>query len=385
MKSFLLIALSVQFILINGYGQRLPCSSTDIAVATTFDTTQTRGLADNYYLWDPGQKISVKFLTGSPALQHKIELIAREWERYANIHFSFVQAGNSNARINLDDKGGHNSLIGTLANSVSQNQKTMNFDTTDFTDQSIHRIVLHEFGHLLGLLHEHFSPLAGISWNKQAVYNDLYKTNGWDTATVNANIFQTYALSYTNGTLYDKQSIMHYPILATWTTNQYSVDWNDSPSTGDKRLIAALYPFVGNRPRRVPRIQISPIQRVEILNSPSKNGLAIYPRFSLATADREGIVIFVVFFYNADGTPIVMESDKYSVNNQVATFKTATLPPKLHLQSNSNVHNFELFIPYSAFPRESTHVQAKFTAYLWDNHQLKLLSSSSLIPCNLLK
>jgi hypothetical protein len=70
------------------------------------DTTNARGLADNYYLWDNGKTIYIKFLSGSKAMQDKVKSIVKEWERYANLKFEFVTVGASNIRINLDNKGG---------------------------------------------------------------------------------------------------------------------------------------------------------------------------------------------------------------------------------------------------------------------------------------
>lgn len=378
--SIMLVALLISS---STYSQQFSCSSKMPELRTSFDTTETRGLADNYYLWENGQKIYIKFLSGSVQIQNKIKQIVKEWERYSNITFSFINTGNSNIRINLDSKGGHNSLIGTLSNSVSQDKKTMNFDTTDFTDESIKRIVLHEFGHVLGLLHEHYSPLAGISWNKKVVYEELSKTNGWDTTTVNENIFKNYGLSYTNATLYDQKSIMHYPIKPNWTTNHYSVDWNDSLSIGDKQLISALYPFSNKRVNEVPRIKMSPVQKVDIDYNKNQKGLSLYPKFSITTAGKEGNVIFIVEFFYNNGKPINVESDKYNLNNHVATIKTVMLPANVQIKANSANRNLELYIPYSAFPLPSgqNHVQAKFTAYLFHNNELKLLSSSKQFNC----
>lgn len=223
MKKILLFTFFSLLFFAKIYSQKQGCSVIVPIISTSLDTSHMRGLADNYYLWDNGQRIYIKFLSGSTTLQNEIKVFAKEWEKYANVKFVFVSNGNSNVRINLDSKGGQNSLIGTLANSVSQSEETMNLDTTDFiNDQIIKRIVLHEFGHVLGLLHEHFSPISGISWNKDSVYEDLYKSVGWKKEKVDENIFQVYKLSYTNGTLYDNLSIMEYPISPSWTTDGYS-------------------------------------------------------------------------------------------------------------------------------------------------------------------
>jgi Astacin (Peptidase family M12A) len=354
---------------------------------TSFDTSNFRGLADNYFLWNDGQKITVKFLSGSQEIQKRIIRNAKIWENYANIHFVFVSSGNANIRVKLDSKGGDNSLIGTMANSASQNQKTMNLDTTDFDDLTIRRVVLHEFGHVLGLLHEHFNPLSGISWNKDKVYKDLYTNYGWDTTAVNNNIFQEYSVSYTNGTLYDKYSIMHYPILASWTTNKYSVGWNNELSDGDKSLIGALYPFYGKRINEVPRFQLTSIKPIEIINSGLKEGLLIYPKFTLTTSGKEGTIYFAVFFYYRNGEPIKMEGSKYSIDNIAATFKSATIPPNLQLQANNGKHDLELFMPYSIFPlpNGTTNIKARFSAFLYYNNEIKLLSSSNPVNCIVIK
>ena len=46
------------------------------------------------------------------------------------------------------------------------------FDS-ETTDDEYRRVVLHEFGHALGLAHEHQSPGVAIPWNEQKVYDLL--------------------------------------------------------------------------------------------------------------------------------------------------------------------------------------------------------------------
>jgi hypothetical protein len=360
------------------------CSATMPEIKTSFDTSHMRGLADNYYLWDTGQKIYVKFLNGSLELQNKIKNIAKEWERYANVSFVFISTGNAHVRIYLNSKGGHYSLIGTMANTVGISERTMHYDTTKLTEEVVlKRTVLHEFGHALGLLHEHFSPLSGISWNKDSVYSDLSNAMGWDKETVDLNIFQQYKLSYTNGTVYDEMSIMEYPIQPNWTTNGYSVGWNSELSEGDKTLVRALYPFSSERKNEVPRISINTVGSLEVRNSRVKNGLLIYPKFKISTAGKEGHVYFIVYFYDSNGLPIVNDTDEYSVGKTLATFRSFILAPGKKFQVNKDVHDFELFIPYSAFALEKgkNNIKAKFTALLYDNNEIKLLATSNPVNC----
>lgn len=385
-----ILAIIVSMVLLNtvSFCQRQVCSAIMPEKKTSLDTLQMRGLADNYYLWNNGQNIYIQFLNGSNEIQNKIKKIAKQWEKFANIYFVFIKNGNSNVRINLDSKGGYNSVVGTLSNSLSQKEPTMNYDTTDFkNDTIIKRVVLHEFGHAIGLLHEHFNPLSGILWNKDSVYNDLFKTVKWERKTVDDNIFQEYKLSYTNGTLYDKFSIMEYPIKSTWTKNGYSVDWNNELSSGDITLVKSLYPFQGKRINEVPRFQVTSVRNIEFLNSKIKDGLLIYPKFTISTSGKEGTVYFIVSFFNSDGEPISNKSDKYSIGNNLATFRSFVLPPNKRIQANNGKHDFELYIPYSVFPlpKGKSDIKAKFTALLYHNNEVKSLGSSESFNCIIIK
>jgi hypothetical protein len=344
------------------------------------DTTNARGLADNYYLWDNGKTIYIKFLSGSKAMQDKVKSIVKEWERYANLKFEFVTVGASNIIINLDNKGGHNSMVGTLANNVGEDERTMNFDTTDFkTFAAMRRTVLHEFGHAIGLLHEHYSPVSGIPWNKEAVYADLKKTQGWDKAMVDVNLFQQYKVSYTNGTEYDKLSIMHYPVFARWTTNGFSVDWNNDLSEGDKNLIGLLYPKDGNRTNEVPRFTVSNFTSITVSKNDNKQGVSIYPSFKMTTAGKSARVYFIAFFYDEEGNPIKKETETYNINNIAATFKSSVLGVGKSMAANKAKNNdFELFIPYDQLPVNTgkNNFQVEFRVYLQDDKEMKILYQS---------
>lgn len=360
------------------------------------DTTKMkkRGLADNYYLWDNGKTLYIKFMSGSPQMQERVKSIVKEWEQYANLHFEFITVGASNIRINLDDKGGHNSMIGTLANLASPDEKTMNFDTTDFrTYAAMHRTVLHEFGHAIGLLHEHYSPIAGIQWNKEAVYTELKKTQGWDKDAVDNNLFQQYALSYTNGTKYDRTSIMHYPVFARWTTNGYNVDWNNQLSAGDIGLINILYPKNGDRVNEVPRFTIENYTKMEVVKNTAKQGFSLFPSFNIRTAGKQGVVYFIAFFYDKDGNPIKKETDSYSINKSAATFKSFTIGAGKNMSANKlSPNDFELFIPYSELPVPSGNntIRVEFRAYVLDKKddgstELKMIYASKPVYSSFIK
>jgi hypothetical protein len=367
------------------------CTTIEPKLVYHLDSADKRGLADNYFLWDNGKTIYIKFLSGSPELQDKIQSIAKQWEQYANLHFVFVTFGAAQIRIKLDDKGGCNSSVGTQALNVAIDEKTINFDTTWFTNNAtqMYRTVIHEFGHAIGLLHEHFSPVSGIDWNKDYVYDYCKRTQGWDKETVDFNLFQQYKLTYTNGTSYDRKSIMHYPILPGFAKNGYVVDWNNQLSDGDIALIKALYPMNGERINEVPRFSITNFTTMDVMKNTSKQGLSMFPSFTINTAGRPGRAFFVVLFYDQNDNAIKATDENYSVFGYAGAYKTFVLEAGQKLSANKlSAQDFELFMPYDKLPVPTgvANVKARFMVFLYtDDKEFKQIYSASLVPFSFMK
>ncbi|MEO6758805.1 MAG: M12 family metallopeptidase, partial [Saprospiraceae bacterium] len=190
--------------------------------------------------WTPGQTIRVRFLNGSATLQNRVFGYAREWESYANIHFQNVTSGASEVRV-LFDSDGHWSYIGTDNLTIAPCEKTMNMELLDNTPATeVRRVTLHEFGHVLGMRHEHQQPLANIPWNTAAVYA-YYAQQDWTKADVDEQILNKTSVETTQYTDFDAQSIMEYPVSASLTTNGTSIGWNSQLSATDKSYIDMMY------------------------------------------------------------------------------------------------------------------------------------------------
>jgi hypothetical protein len=380
-------------------------------LSQAIDTTPSRGVADNYFLWDNGSSIRVKFLNGSTRMRELVMRAAREWEKYANVKFDFVSddALVSNVRILLGRGDGHSSAVGTKSNTISSLQQTMNLDTADFihwryyidkaraegvnfqtmTDEQwkdfdlkirqIPNMVLdtvwargtigHEFGHAIGLLHEQSYP-GGIKWKKtQEVYDYYYKTQGWTKDDVDFQVFKVSDVFYTNGTTYDAKSIMQYSVEAWQTEDGFSVPNNNYISEGDKRLIAALYPKdKAISDREVPKVTVSNMSKLEIFSNTTRNGLVIYPKFNLSTNAKMGLVYYVARLVDENDMYIQDNDSSYNWGGAVATFVKATLLPNSKVSYNSgSTKNLELFLPYSQIPPlNGKKVYIEFTVMLDD-------------------
>ncbi len=198
--------------------------------------------------WANGRTLNVKFLGGTIFLNQKVEKFARLWEKYANLHFNFTQGADAEIRISFSKNIGSWSCVGTEALDVlNQQEATMNFGWLNdaSTDVEIKQVVLHEFGHAIGCVHEHQSPVSNIQWNKPFVY-EYYRTTQippWSKEDVDQFVFRKYDQTPITNSIFDPNSIMIYPIPPEFTTNGFSVDLRTDLSIQDIEFIRICYPF----------------------------------------------------------------------------------------------------------------------------------------------
>lgn len=332
------------------------------------DTTDSRAMADNYFLWDNGKALTVKFISGgSPVLREKIKKAAKEWEKYANLSLDFIDNGEANIRVLLTDKGGCNSVVGTVALQINPEEKTMNIDSNFFYsngvcyDYALISTIQHEFGHAIGLLHEH-SYKGKMQWNKAVVYKEGAKV-GWDSAQVNYQIFRENDALYTNGFKYDPLSIMHYGYPASWTTNNVEIKENFKISEGDKESIGYYYPKTAQRANEFPRFVVSNYSPTKVIKNVERKGLLIYPSFNLKTAGRDGKIIITAYIVTTD---LKFVKNKVNPDNVVGTSKGGNLKPGLNMNINKLTNDLELYIPYSDFSEDLSQYKVYLRVILYD-------------------
>ena len=205
-------------------------------------------VADRHYTWEPGTTLDVVFMDGRAEDMRKVAEVAKEWTKYANIDFAFHGPGDAaprGAQLRVSFRyRGYWSLIGSQATYRDSSRPTMNLASRLFgkSEREIQRVVLHEFGHALGLRHEHQNPNADFTWNKDVIYEYYERTHGWSKATVDSNIFDTLDRDRVNATAFDRDSIMAYSFPRNFTVEGVRIPYRFRLSATDKREIAALYP-----------------------------------------------------------------------------------------------------------------------------------------------
>jgi hypothetical protein len=206
---------------------------------------QPRAAVEKLKLWENGRKLRVKYLDGIPEVQNKVTAIAKEWESVANLTLDFVTGGAAEIRISFAEEGFSWSTVGTDALTVGSSAATMNYGWLEPSTslREYQRVVRHEFGHALGMIHEHQNPAAQgqIPWDKPKVYA-YYAQQGWSKDDVDFNIFQVYSEESTNHTAFDPTSIMEYAIPDSLTVGSYSIGWNTEFSQNDTDFMRRQYP-----------------------------------------------------------------------------------------------------------------------------------------------
>lgn len=189
-------------------------------------------------LWEPGSVLRVAFRGGKLPDRLAVIQAAKLWSKLANIKFAFVTRGESEIRCSFDP-GGSWSYVGRGILSVPQTLPTMNMGWPKDPARD-----LHELGHALGLIHEHQSPAEAIPWDREACYA-FYGAppNNWSRAEVDEQVFAKYDSTTITNTVWDKHSIMEYPIPARLVTDpSFVVGWNQTISPSDMAFIRTLYP-----------------------------------------------------------------------------------------------------------------------------------------------
>lgn len=184
---------------------------------------------------------------------------ASTWSQYGNIYFRKTAWNDADIRITFREIGSH-SYVGKCKPATGY---TMNlaFSFLSYAE-GFKRTVLHEFGHAIGLEHEHISPNVAYQWNEQQIIAEMSgPPNNWSEQTIRSNIIDSLLKGNSRSaffvTQFDPQSIMIYSIPKSWvspsdladprncpdaSSRYYCVGPKNDLSALDKQGIAGFYP-----------------------------------------------------------------------------------------------------------------------------------------------
>jgi hypothetical protein len=270
----------------------------------------TRAIAPIGKTWMNGSTLRVRFMSGTPTEQTVVREQAMWWAQVANLKFDFNNALNAEIRITFDQTKGAWSYIGTECRSIPLDAPTMNLGFLDGGTAA------HEFGHAIGLAHEHQNPAGGIQWNEAVVIREAAKSpNFWDEEKTRHNIIRKYNADQINGTAFDPDSIMLYFFPASWTLNGIGTKANNVLSAMDKAFIAGakMYPKAGGTPSSAVELFVNAKRRTQA--SIGKVGEEDLYRFTAAADGRYVIdtlgptdVVMKLFGPNSE-TALIAEDD----------------------------------------------------------------------------
>ncbi|KAI4255879.1 MAG: hypothetical protein L6R42_006513 [Xanthoria sp. 1 TBL-2021] len=231
--------------------------------------------------WAPGRELRISFVAGTDWQKDQVKKFAPLWCKHANLSMKFVPNGDCDILIDFNPSLGSWSNLGTDSGYVaSQRRPSMNLGwiNQDQKEENIRGVILHEFGHALGAVHEHESPFAQIPWNKEAVYKSLGgPPNNWDKQKVDGNMFTKYGLDKVKATRFDIQSIMLYHYPAEWTTNGKGTPFNTDLSEKDKSYIRFTYPPKSLDAGQFNTMELRPSNQPASVNTQTKYFWKQYP------------------------------------------------------------------------------------------------------------
>jgi hypothetical protein len=268
---------------------------------------RTRAISPIGKLWPNGSTLSIRFLEGTAEQKDIVKRFAPQWTEYANLNFEFNDAPDADIRITFANDGAW-SYVGTDAKSIHVSRPTMNFGWLD------EGVVLHEFGHAIGLAHEHQNPDKGIQWNEEAVIRDLSgPPNNWDVATIQHNVLRKYSHDQVNGTEFDAKSIMLYSFPAAWTLDGFHTEPNDVISDIDKQFAAGekMYPGRGTDPKIV-ELEVQETQPLQAdIGKPGEEDLYKFKATTAGkyTIETGGETDLVMKLYGPDSQTLLIAED----------------------------------------------------------------------------
>lgn len=169
---------------------------------------------------------------------------ANAWSQYANVHFKLAGPGQP-AMVRVTCRGdGYWSYLGPQILSIPAGQPTMSLQDFDrgMPEAEWRRVVRHEVGHTLGLLHEHMLPEIIALLDPETVIADFVASQGWTRQMVIQQILTPPAPGTYRASKPNVYSIMCYQFSARDTRNRQPIPGGLDITPEDGAFVGSLYP-----------------------------------------------------------------------------------------------------------------------------------------------
>jgi hypothetical protein len=288
-----------------------------------------RAIAPNGKSWPNGSNLRVRFIGATEQQRALVKQFAPKWSEFANLKLIFDDAPQAEIRISFDANDGAWSYIGTDCRGIPVPGATMNLGWQD------EAVILHEFGHAVGLAHEHQNPAGGIQWNEEIVIRDLGGApNFWDPETVRHNVLEKYASNQIRGTDFDPSSIMLYAFPGTWTKSGVGTKENTKLSSLDQSFVRGMYPGSAAPPSTV-KLDVAQISvRAATITKPGEQNLFSFQadKSGTYTVETEGTTDVVMKLFGPNSPTQLVLADDDSGEGSNARISTNLVPGTYFLQ-----------------------------------------------------
>lgn len=196
-------------------------------------------------------RIRVHFMNFANSLGPIVLRTVEEWSSWAKLDFvPETNPRNADIRVNFVRRAGHWSYVATDARSIPLNEATMNLDMSslDINNEANQGVILHEFGHVLGQVHEHSSAASTINFLPAEQLVEFFRGSGVEgLEAVRLNVTRRYtSAELIRFSDFDPRSVMTYFIPPHLTRDGRGLNVNTILSSKDKEYAVRMYP--GRRP-----------------------------------------------------------------------------------------------------------------------------------------
>ncbi len=198
-----------------------------------------RGLADPQLLWPQFSRIKVSMTDLTQEQKEFTKDNINKWAPHVNLEFEFTEQQDGDIRIkgNNDIDGGY-SYVGIEAKRIDVDKPTMEIGFLGGLNEFNAGTVIHEFGHALGLHHEHQHPSHTLDFNVGKIKQDTQ----YDKDPTLFELAYGPITGQLASTAYDQKSVMHYGIPQERLNSGERIEDNNELSEGDKEIASLLYP-----------------------------------------------------------------------------------------------------------------------------------------------